>query len=159
MAAGSHITRKKCHVEECCRRAVGRPVSLGEEQKEKVKGIIPGGLPRSYHLFLGKEDSGWCGFAVRGNLFAGDINLSYISSFSALDPGICGAPTLILGPTWLGPKKKAISAGPLLCAGHFKLMITLDSVLWVMSPPFYRRGNWSEAQRKHRSDLGAPTSW
>lgn len=48
---------------------------------------------------------------------------------SSLDPGVCGAPTLILGPAWLGPKKEVTSVGPLLCARHFKFMIALDSVL------------------------------
>ena len=34
------------------------PVNHGEDREEEVEYIVPGGLPQSYYLFLGKEDSG-----------------------------------------------------------------------------------------------------
>ena len=111
-------------------------VSCGEEWKEES---------RSYHLFLGKEDSGCCGFTVCYDVFAGGTTLFFFLPFSfsslpASNPGMCGAPSLVLDPAWLDPKKK-YCMGPLLCARHFKSMITLDPVQRVRSPPFYRRGN------------------
>lgn len=35
-------------------------VSCGKDWKEKGEDIVPGGLPRSHHLFLETEASGWC---------------------------------------------------------------------------------------------------
>lgn len=67
---------------ECHRRAAERQVSCEKDWKEKGKGLVPGGLCWAYYHFLGKEDSGWCGFIICIDMFfAGDINLSFFFSF------------------------------------------------------------------------------
>lgn len=45
----------------------------------KEQGHCARGLPRSHHLFLGKEDSGYCGFMVCVDVFTAGTTFLFLS--------------------------------------------------------------------------------
>lgn len=69
----------------------------------KEQGHCARGLPRTHHLFLGKKDSGYCGFMVCVDVFTGGT--TFLFFLSAPIPGFYGAPPLVLDPEWLDAKK------------------------------------------------------
>ena len=103
MAVGSHTARRKWpHGEGCHRGQLGDRGELWGGSEGKEQGYCPMGLLRSYHLFLR------C-WAVVMYLRGHNPFLLFpflISSLPAPNPGICGAPALILDPTWLDLRKK-----------------------------------------------------
>ena len=70
----------------------------------KEQGHCARGLPRSHHLFLGKKDSGYCGFMVCADVFTGGTTFLFFLSF-CIHPRLLWSPPLVLDPEWLDAKK------------------------------------------------------
>lgn len=106
-------------------------VNCGKDQKEKGEDIVPGGLPRSHHLFLETEASGWCDSLCAVIYLPGHSPslLFPIPPFLLFLLLTCVSGGLVLGPAWLSPKKThKISVGCLLYARHSKSSIVFDPV-------------------------------